>query len=32
MCAFGVPANKIHGPLSCGFSLNPVVAPVAYGM
>jgi hypothetical protein len=32
MCAFGVPANMIHGAFACGFSLKPVLAPVAYGM
>ncbi len=33
MCAFGVPGNMIHGaPPGSGFSLSPVVAPVAYGM
>ena len=29
MCAFGVPANMIHGAPSCCFSLKPVVAAVA---
>ena len=32
MCAFGVPANMIHGAPTTGFSVSPVVAAVAYGM